>query len=239
MSYKASKWARVQRIHSTPKQVLMALAEFADNQVFECIPGHKTLAEVTGRSPRTIYSALRYLEEMGFISRQRRTSGRFRTSDRTELMVSDEPIYVEPYGDWLKRTSGQSRHKGQCAEAGEGRPTRNSRSSNSQLSPNQLATTARQEQSDEPSVEPSVPSDRSTDQIPQVPQTQIPRDVDVDPEPVSQDLLQELIGLIPDAPTKRLFTLQGAILSQDSVPQGLLGLNEALGEELRKRYGVL
>lgn len=114
MSIKASKWARVQNLHKTPKQVLVALAMRANEKKgFFCFPGQKLIAEETGLSERTVRYALLYLEEMGLITReQRRRRDGYRTSDTITLNVDDRQIaYIHPYGQWRKEQNEKRSHR--------------------------------------------------------------------------------------------------------------------------------
>lgn len=114
MSHKATIWARVQRLHRTPKTVLMYLAERANERDgYYCFPGQKLIARETGISERTVRLAMGYLEEMGFIDReQRRRKDGYRTSDTVTVLVSDAEIAVQPYGEWYAhRTNGKDSHR--------------------------------------------------------------------------------------------------------------------------------
>jgi DNA-binding transcriptional ArsR family regulator len=122
MSVIASNWARVQKLHRTPKTILCYLAERANGKRgFFCFPGQKTIAVEAGVSERTVRYALSYLEEMGFIEReQRRRKSGYRSSDTITVMVSDESPEIEPYGDWYRRKA--SAYKGSHRQLMQGSP---------------------------------------------------------------------------------------------------------------------
>ena len=88
MSYKATNWAYDLRVASPMKPVVVALAEFADEEG-SCFPGQQRIADMTGLSVRTVARALVKLEALGLISRQRRVDAYgHRTSDRYRLHLS-------------------------------------------------------------------------------------------------------------------------------------------------------
>jgi hypothetical protein len=77
VSHTAVTWARAQaELHPTPKAVLVALAERVKANGDECWPSQKTVAADTGKSLRTVNSALAYLQDQGFITREGRHSRR-------------------------------------------------------------------------------------------------------------------------------------------------------------------
>lgn len=114
------------------KLVLLALANYA-NEDMACWPSHETLAVDTELSERTVYAALKELESKGIVARERRrrTDGT-RTSDRITLH----------FAGVIHQTAIPAKS------------TRKSRSSNSQISQDQVAAVATLT-TFEPSVEPS------------------------------------------------------------------------------------
>ncbi|QWT24961.1 helix-turn-helix domain-containing protein [Subtercola sp. PAMC28395] len=96
MSYKATNWAYDLPLTGSAKGVLVALADMADEEN-SCYPGQKKLADMTGRSQKTIERALKYLESVGLLERiHRHSANGWRTSDRyllkldvTEIIQSD------------------------------------------------------------------------------------------------------------------------------------------------------
>jgi len=87
MSVKATSWAWDRDLPTTEKFVLVALADYADENN-SCFPGHKTLAARIGASVSTVSRALKGLAERGYVvvERRHRTNGS-RTSDRYALAV--------------------------------------------------------------------------------------------------------------------------------------------------------
>ena len=85
MSHVATAWAYRQHIDQGPKFVLVALADFADENG-TCYPGQDRIARMTGMHRSSVVRHLKTLEELGLVSRTRRaTTGGFRTSDRYVL----------------------------------------------------------------------------------------------------------------------------------------------------------
>jgi hypothetical protein len=82
MSIAAISWAWEQKIRSTMKFVLVALADFADSRGESCYPGQDTIAAMTGISIRAVKTALDDLEKAGLIERTaRRFKGHATTDD--------------------------------------------------------------------------------------------------------------------------------------------------------------
>lgn len=103
MSYKATNWAYELPVKGAPKNVLVALADMAD-EASQCYPGQKRIADMIGRSPKTVERALKWLEEHGLVSRvHRHGPNGFRTSDRyqlhteitdlTDILPTSQPAY--------------------------------------------------------------------------------------------------------------------------------------------------
>lgn len=89
MSWKASAWAKDQRLGSpAAKSILMCLADSADADTAECWPSQARLAEDAEVSERTAREWLQRLEEWGLIARKRRTrASGARASDRIVLKL--------------------------------------------------------------------------------------------------------------------------------------------------------
>jgi hypothetical protein len=95
MSVLAITWAWKQQVRTTIKFVLVALANFANDQGESCFPGQLTLAAMTGMKERAIRSALCDLEKAGLIERTaRRYRGRA-TSDSYRLFCAERKLKFE------------------------------------------------------------------------------------------------------------------------------------------------
>jgi DNA-binding MarR family transcriptional regulator len=91
MSNRALTWAFSTPLPTSPKFVLVVLADLAD-EADSCFPGQARIASSTGCSVSTVQRALKDLEEAGYIERVRRhREGGFRTSDRYVLRVGWMP----------------------------------------------------------------------------------------------------------------------------------------------------
>ena len=90
----------VRGITSTEKLLLLALANFANEQM-ECFPSQKRLAEDTCMTDRTVRAAFRSLEDKGLVERsERRRADGYRASDRIVLhlfTVSEDGISPEAF----------------------------------------------------------------------------------------------------------------------------------------------
>lgn len=89
MSWKASAWAKSQRLGSpAAKGILLCLADYADPEKSECWPSQQQLADDAEVSERTVRDWLQRLESWGLICRKRRarTSGA-RSSDLIVLCL--------------------------------------------------------------------------------------------------------------------------------------------------------
>ncbi|MBX3751928.1 MAG: helix-turn-helix domain-containing protein, partial [Opitutaceae bacterium] len=95
MSWKASAWAKEQRLGSpAAKSILMCLADSADADTAACWPSQARLAEDAEVSERTAREWLQRLEEWGLIERQRRNrASGARASDmivlKLDLRITD------------------------------------------------------------------------------------------------------------------------------------------------------
>lgn len=93
MSFAALDWAwKVRTGSSGRKAVLMALAQFADDEGV-CYPGQDTLARHTELSSRSVRDHLVWLEEHGYITRTERrwTDSKKRRTDLYQLQIGYEP----------------------------------------------------------------------------------------------------------------------------------------------------
>lgn len=89
MSWKASAWAKEQRLGSpAAKSILLCLADYADPEKATCWPSQTQLAADAEVSERTAREWLQRLEDWGLISRERRTrSNGARASDMIVLRL--------------------------------------------------------------------------------------------------------------------------------------------------------
>lgn len=96
MSVPAMNWAGRQQIASgSIKGVLTALAWIAGKEG-TARPAQATIAKRAGLSPRSVWEALAILEQLGVISRERRSRGRLgRTSDLITLRMHREFIITK------------------------------------------------------------------------------------------------------------------------------------------------
>ncbi|MER9901621.1 helix-turn-helix domain-containing protein [Mesorhizobium sp. M0130] len=77
MSWKASAWAKEQRLGSpAAKSILLCLGDYAEPEKASCWPSQEQLAADAEVSERTARDWLQRLEEWGLIERQRRTGAR-------------------------------------------------------------------------------------------------------------------------------------------------------------------
>ncbi|BAU93414.1 hypothetical protein MPPM_4809 [Methylorubrum populi] len=97
MSVTAMKWAKRQRVRTTCRVVLNALADRADKED-KCWPSQALLASETGLAVRTVRLVLAELEAGGVIVRQHRGNGYGgRASDLITLITGhDFDLMVEP-----------------------------------------------------------------------------------------------------------------------------------------------
>lgn len=87
MSNRALGWAFNTALPTTPKFVLVTLADLAD-EADSCFPSQGYIARVVGATDRTVRRALSDLERLGYIARERRyKSNGYRSSDRYVLKV--------------------------------------------------------------------------------------------------------------------------------------------------------
>lgn len=86
MSLKALTWAFEQDLKPDLKIVLLALADYA-NDDGTSFPGQRSIGIKTSMSERTVRTKLAELEELGYIARRRRTNGDgYRTTDEYKLL---------------------------------------------------------------------------------------------------------------------------------------------------------
>ena len=107
MSYQAERWTHAQReLHRTPSAVLANLAGRVKHRTLECWPSQQTIADDLRMSRRTVCSALEYLEQQGFITRERqhRRETGYRAQDRITLRMESVQTVVQitqTYGEYL------------------------------------------------------------------------------------------------------------------------------------------
>jgi DNA-binding transcriptional regulator YhcF (GntR family) len=91
MSIKAMNWAWGQALSPTPKLILMALADAADDEGL-CWPGIRTLAAKCGVSGRTVQRMIKAFVSQGLlvVEERRRPSGR-QTSNSYHLVMESYP----------------------------------------------------------------------------------------------------------------------------------------------------
>lgn len=88
------------------KLLLLALANYADDKM-KCWPSHRTLADDTGLSQRTILTAFKRLEDAGLLTRaERKRSDGSRASDIVALSLGGE--MVAPRGEMVAPGVGKS-----------------------------------------------------------------------------------------------------------------------------------
>jgi hypothetical protein len=132
MSVKALTWAFDQPISATEKVVLLALADYA-NESGVCWPSIALLVKRAHVGERTVQRSLQFLEDKGFITRERRlrengsdTSNLYRLMfDRScqEVSISIKNnhkssggVNLAPYGEGVMQTGGE----GVAQTGGEG-----------------------------------------------------------------------------------------------------------------------
>lgn len=91
MSYKATAWAYDLELPSPRKFVLVALADFADEEG-TCFPSQERLAKMTGLGESTVRRALTDLESEHLLSKQPRFKDGHRTSNRYRLAIGRQPL---------------------------------------------------------------------------------------------------------------------------------------------------
>lgn len=96
MSNEAINWAFRQDLKTTPKFVLVALADYADEH-HSCFPARRKIAERVGASQATVKRAIGELEEKGYlVSNGRVGPNGNRTTNRYVLRVNTPPGQFEP-----------------------------------------------------------------------------------------------------------------------------------------------
>ena len=110
MSNEAITWAFKQELPMTDKFVLVALADYADDEGM-CYPSHKKTAKRTGASVATVKRATRRLQESGYLDvlPWKRENGST-TSNRYSLKVGvqiDPPVQADTQGGYLSDPGAQ------------------------------------------------------------------------------------------------------------------------------------
>ena len=110
MNFDALRWAKAQGVTGSSKAVLVALAMHVDKEGW-CYPAITTLADLTGKSERTVQRALRGLETLGYVlSKLRdRNNGSYTSSEYYLFMgqSSDMPdSYMQALADFWERGGG-------------------------------------------------------------------------------------------------------------------------------------
>ncbi len=124
MSYEAINWAFSQKVKSGPRFVLVALANYADENN-SCYPSYKKLHEKTGIAVKTIGTHLKHLEAAGLISRtqQRYDDGNF-SSHRYQLHLdADYTIPADLGIQTVSKPRGKSFEKVPSANLATGSPS--------------------------------------------------------------------------------------------------------------------
>lgn len=72
MSYAAERWARSQKVgNASAKFVLIELANALNRESGKCFPSIDALQKATELNRKTVIAATKFLEERGFITKQR------------------------------------------------------------------------------------------------------------------------------------------------------------------------
>lgn len=110
MSIKAMNWAWEQRLPPNSKLILMALADAAD-EVGQCWPRVRLIAEKCCTSERTVQRVLKELEAAGFlhIERNYRKDGS-QSSNVYSLSLASPPDKLSPPSDRLAPGGRHGRH---------------------------------------------------------------------------------------------------------------------------------
>jgi DNA-binding MarR family transcriptional regulator len=109
MSLEASQWAWDQPLSGNAKLVLLALANWADDE-WSCFPGIELIAAKTSTSKNTVIRIVQQLETAGYIAKQRRLgSGGYRTSNRYWLNPKSQTDTKDssPKSDELRSQTGR------------------------------------------------------------------------------------------------------------------------------------
>lgn len=89
MSFEALSWAWAQQLKQGPKLVLLALADYADDDGV-CWPGFDALSEKTSMSRSSVVESIKALEQAGLIVIEKRADARgYRASNRYQLNISN------------------------------------------------------------------------------------------------------------------------------------------------------
>ncbi|WP_165899906.1 helix-turn-helix domain-containing protein [Borborobacter arsenicus] len=163
MSWKASAWAKEQRLGSpAAKSILLCLADYADPDKAECWPSQTLLASDAEVSERTAREWLQRLEEWGLIQRTRRTrSSGARASD---MIVLNLDVMVRDGADRCREIKAGEGDDGENLPANSA--GRSNRQPDAEPTGNQTHPTGNQCRAykEEPSIEPPTGTSQSARQ---------------------------------------------------------------------------
>jgi len=108
MSNEALTWAFAHQIKSGPKFVLVALADYADEE-HSCYPSIDKLRQKTGIAKKTISTHLNTLEKLGFFTRERRRYQDGNLGSYRFTLSVEKEVKIE--GTGLEISLGKSRGK--------------------------------------------------------------------------------------------------------------------------------
>lgn len=103
MSIEALNWAFKLQLKSGPNFVLVALANYADENG-ECYPTYKKIHEMTGISERSIGEHLVYLESIGLVERKRQRYDDGNLGGYRFTLHTRNPLVIEPHAKSRKTT---------------------------------------------------------------------------------------------------------------------------------------
>jgi DNA-binding transcriptional ArsR family regulator len=97
VSVEALRWAFIQPVKSTPRFVLVVLADHAD-QAHSCYPSVSRISERTGLGASTVRKALHSLQEAGLIQIQERVRGNGSQTSSRYVLAAPNPD-IDPLSD--------------------------------------------------------------------------------------------------------------------------------------------
>jgi hypothetical protein len=102
MSWRASAWAKAQRLGSpVGKSILLCLSEYADPENAQCFTSQARLAADAEVTDRTIRNWLGRLERWGLLTRDRRNGAS--DAQSTDLITLHLEIHVVDGADLIRR----------------------------------------------------------------------------------------------------------------------------------------